>query len=60
MRLQGSLHPEWCSAPSMSVNSWKDGMQEPTHIGHGLCRRPHGEVCRRLTDELGEVPSQPS
>jgi hypothetical protein len=42
----------------MSVNSWKVGTQEPTHTGHGICRRPRGEVCRRLTDELGEVPSQ--
>jgi hypothetical protein len=44
----------------MLVNSWKAGMQELTHIGHGICCRPHGEVCRRLIDELGEVPSQPT
>jgi hypothetical protein len=46
------------SAPSMSINRWKVDTQELTHTGHGLCRRSHGEVCRRLTDELGEVPSQ--
>jgi hypothetical protein len=44
--------------PSMSVNIWKFGTQEPTHTGHGLCHQPRGEVCRRITDELGKVPSQ--
>jgi hypothetical protein len=58
VRLQGSLHTEWCSDPSISIDSWKDGTQELTHTGHGLCRQPHGEVCRRLTDELHEVPIQ--
>jgi hypothetical protein len=36
-RLQGSLHPEWRNALGMSVDSWKSGMQEPTHTRHGLC-----------------------
>jgi hypothetical protein len=38
MRIQGSLHIEWCSAPIMSVNSWKYGTKEQTHAGHRLCR----------------------
>jgi hypothetical protein len=33
-RLQGSLHPRWHSAPSLSDDRWKSHQKEPTDTSH--------------------------
>jgi hypothetical protein len=54
-RLQGSLYPEWCSAPILSTNHREISSQELAHPSNRICSRPHKEVRGGPTHELGEV-----
>jgi hypothetical protein len=58
VRLQGSLHPGWHSAPSLSTYSWQARQKEPSHTGHWIHSRPRREVRGGNANELGELPRQ--
>jgi hypothetical protein len=56
MRLQGSLHPGWRSAPSLSAYSGQSRQIELSNASHWICGRPRREVLRRNSNELCELP----
>jgi hypothetical protein len=58
VRLQGSLHPGWRSAPSLSTDHWQDCQKEKADTSHRLHSQPCREVYRRDADELGELSHQ--
>jgi hypothetical protein len=58
VRLQGSLHLGWCSAPSLSIDHWQSRQEESTDASHRLYSQPRKEVRRGHADELGELPRQ--
>jgi hypothetical protein len=59
VRLQGSLYPEWRSAPSLSTDRREISSQEPAHPSNRICSRPRREVRGGPTHELGEVLGEP-
>jgi hypothetical protein len=54
-RLQGSLYPEWCSAPRLSTDRREISSQKLAHPSNWIFSRPRREVRRGPTHELGEV-----
>jgi hypothetical protein len=60
VRLQGSLYPEWRSAPFLSVDRRQASSQEPTDPSNWIRSRPRREVRGGTTNELGEVPHEPT
>jgi hypothetical protein len=59
MRLQGIFYPEWYSVPHLSIDCREVSTKKLTHPSHWFCSRPHREVRRRNSDEMGEVPGEP-
>jgi hypothetical protein len=58
VRLQGSLHPGWHSAPILSSYSWQALQKELSHTGHRIRSRPRRKVHGGDANELGELPHQ--